>query len=185
MLATPVKPKVGKFEHARHSIEADLLDVIRARRPLDFYIVDADLNVHLRRGDNMGAADDGLPEYIRAAARELLSTPRGDSTVVPVRRDLALRLLRLHTGGPVRYALFLEPYHARDFVLAAVKRFGLTLREGTVLDFILRGTATIDIAARLSITEGTVHQHVKNLGAKVGVTKRNAIVATVLGLAAA
>ncbi len=167
------------------SLDAELLDVVRARKPLDFYIVDAELNVHLRRGDNLGPRADRLPDDIYRAARELLDSEPADTAVVPVRRDLALRVLRVHSGAGKRYALFLEPYHARDFVLAAVKRFVLTLREGTVLDLILRGTSTGDIAARLGITEGTVHQHVKNLGGKIGVTKRNAIVATVLGLVAA
>ena len=186
MHATPHALAAGTAERqfADH-LETELLDVVRARRPLDFYIVDADLTVHLRRGDNMGAFADRLPDYIHRAARELLDSNPGDTAVVPLRRDLALRMLRLYSGAGTRYALFLEPYHARDFIVAAVKRYELTLREGTVLDLVLRGTSTTDIAARLHITEGTVHQHVKNLGAKVGVTKRNAIVATVLGMLAA
>ena len=167
------------------NFDAELLDVVRARKPLDFYIVDAELNVLLRRGNNMGDVPERLPDYIHRAARELLDTNPGDSGVVPLRRDLALRMLRVYSGAGTRYALFLEPYHARDFILAAVKRYSLTLREGTVLDLILRGTSTSDIAARLSITDGTVQQHVKNLGSKVGVTKRNAIVATILGMVAA
>ena len=166
-------------------VETALLDVMRARKPLDFYIVDADLNVYLRHGDNIGAGSDPLPDEIRMAAQELLDANPGDSAVIPVRRDLALRMLRLYTGARPRYALFLEPYRARDFVIAAVKRYALTLREGTVLDLVLRGMSTSDIAARLTITDGTVHQHVKNLGGKIGVTKRNAIVAKVLGLFAA
>lgn len=166
-------------------VDAELLDVMRARKPLDFYIVDAELNVILRRGDNMGIFADRLPDYIHRAARELLDSKPGDTAVVPLRRDLALRMLRVYSGAGTRYALFLEPYHARDFILAAVRRYSLTVREGTVLDLVLRGMSTSDIATRLSITEGTVHQHVKNLGAKVGVTKRNAIVATILGMVAA
>ena len=166
-------------------LDTELLDIVRARKPLDFYIVDDQLHVHLRRGDNTAAGADRLPPDIHRAARELLDSGPSDTAVAPVRRDLALRMLRVHSGAGKRYALFLEPYHGRDFVLAAVKRYVLTLREGTVLDLILRGTSTGDIAQRLGITEGTVHQHVKNLGAKIGVTKRNAIVATVLGLVAA
>ena len=186
MHAALYKPTVdtvaGEFTD---NLDEELLDVVRARKPLDFYIVDDQLHVHLRRVDNASAGSDRLPDDIHRAARELLDSEPADSAVVPVRRDLALRMLRVHSGAGKRYALFLEPYHARDFVLAAVKRYVLTLREGTVLDLILRGTSTGDIAERLGITEGTVHQHVKNLGAKIGVTKRNAIVATVLGLVAA
>jgi DNA-binding CsgD family transcriptional regulator len=167
------------------AVEAELLDVVRARKPLDFYIVDPELNVHLRRGDNMGAAADRLPDHIHRAARAMLDSGPGDTAVVPVRRDLALRMLRVYSGAGKRYALFLEPYHTRDFILAAVRRYMLTIREGHVLDLVMRGCSTSDIATRLHITAGTVHQHVKNLGGKIGVTKRNAIVATVLGLVAA
>jgi DNA-binding NarL/FixJ family response regulator len=133
----------------------------------------------------MGVEAQRLPDHIYRAARELLDSGPGDSAVIPVQRDLALRMLRVYSGAGTRYALFLEPYHARDFVLAAVRRYALTRREGTVLELVMRGTSTSNIARRLDIAEGTVHQHVKNLGGKIGVTKRNAIVATILGLVAA
>jgi len=168
-----------------HSGHTELLDVARAHEPLDFYIVDAEFNVLLRHGNNMSAFPDRLPGYIDRAAREMLDADTGDGNVVPLRRDLALRMLRVYSGAGKRYALFLEPYHAHDFIVAAVKRYSLTVREGTMLDLILRGTSTSDIATRLSISDGTVQQHVKNLGAKVGVTTRNAIVATILGMVAA
>lgn len=184
---TALYKPVGNIAARRSSdgLEPDLLDVVRARKPLEFYIVDAELLVLFRRGETMAGSADRIPDDIHRAARALLDSEPGETGVIPVRRDLALRMLRVHNGKATRFALFLEPYQARDFVLAAVKRYTLTLREGTVLDLVLRGTSTSDIAERLNITEGTVHQHVKNIGAKVGVTKRNAIVATILGLAAA
>lgn len=165
--------------------DARLLETVLARKTPDFYIVDRELNVHLRRGDSIVSANERLPDYIAAAVKPLLDSSTFDSAVVPVRRDLALRVLRLHGTDESRYALFLEPYRGRDLVEAAVKKFTLTLREGAVLDLVLRGASTSEIAASLHITDGTVHQHVKNLGAKVGVTRRSAIVATVLGLIAA
>jgi DNA-binding CsgD family transcriptional regulator len=164
--------------------DARLLEIVLARKTPDFCIVDRDLNVHLCRGDSMTSANERLPDFIVAAVKPLLASSTFDSAVVPLRRDLALRVMRLH-GDDSRYALFFEPYRGRDLVEAAVKKFALTLREGAVLDLVLRGASTSEIAASLHITDGTVHQHVKNLGAKVGVTRRNAIVATVLGLSAA
>jgi DNA-binding NarL/FixJ family response regulator len=179
---------VSRFDRrAAGSGEARLLEVVQARRGPDFYIVDAKLNVHLRRGDGEGPRGvRNLPLDIAEAVRGIVqSVEYGDKTVTAVRRDLAVRVQRLYGGPEPRYAIFLEPYRARDFVQAAVKRYALTSREGTILDLVMRGTPTSEIASRLHIVETTVHQHVKNLGAKVGVTKRNAIVATVLGLAAA
>jgi DNA-binding CsgD family transcriptional regulator len=164
--------------------DARLLETVLARKTPDFYIIDRELNVHLRRGETMLSATEPLPDFVAAAIKPLLHSPSFDSAVVPIRRDLALRVMRLH-GGDTRYALFFEPYRGRDLVEAAVKKFALTVREGAVLDLVLRGASTSEMAASLHITDGTVHQHVKNLGAKIGVTRRNAIVATVLGLIAA
>jgi DNA-binding NarL/FixJ family response regulator len=181
------EPTGQRFERrAAGSGEARLLEVVLARTAPDFYIIDRQLNVHLRRWDgNVSTDERQLPQDIAAAVKRVFETEHGESSVAAVRRDLAVRVQRLYGGPEPRFGLFIEPYRARDFVQAAVKRYDLTSREGVVLDLVLRGTPTSEIAARLHIVETTVHQHVKNLGAKVGVTKRNAIVATVLGLLAA
>jgi DNA-binding NarL/FixJ family response regulator len=165
--------------------DARLLETVLARKSPNFYIIDANLNVHLRSGEELHTRTERLPDDMAAAVKQLLDSQPSDSAVIAVRRDLALRVLRLHGATETRYALFLEPYRGRDLVDSAIQRFALTSREGAVLDLLLRGAPTSEIAARLHITDGTVHQHIKNLGAKVGVTRRNAIVATVLGLAAA
>jgi DNA-binding NarL/FixJ family response regulator len=183
----------ARYDSTPHAFEcqtagggtARLLDVVLARKPLNFYVIDDDLTVHLRRGDEAGISGDRLPDDLRSAVRTLFASATGDTAVIPVRQDMALRMLRLYGGPKPRYALFLEPFRTRDFLQSAVTRFALTRREGTILDLVVRGTSTNEIAARLSITEATVHQHVKNIGSKVGVTKRNAIVATVVGLNAA
>jgi DNA-binding CsgD family transcriptional regulator len=188
VLSDPREANASSFERrAPGSGEARLLEVVLARQAPDFYVVDGALNVHLRRGDGDGPRGvRQLPLDIALAVQRVLdSDDRGDMTVTAVRRDLAVRVQRLYGGPEPRYAIFLEPYRSRDFVQAAVKRYALTTREATILDLVLRGTPTSEIASRLNIVETTVHQHVKNLGAKVGVTKRNAIVATVLGLVAA
>jgi DNA-binding NarL/FixJ family response regulator len=180
------------YEPARHferriagSGDARLLETVLARKSPNFFIVDESLTVHLRSGDELHTHVERLPNDMAAAVKQLLDGPPFDSAVIAVRRDLALRVLRLHGAPEIRYALFLEPYQGRELIDSAIKRYALTSREGAVLDLVLRGASTSEIADRLHITDGTVHQHIKNLGAKVGVTRRNAIVATVLGLAAA
>ena len=186
MASLPYEPATRTFERRIAGTgDARLLETVRARRSPNFFIIDAGLNVHLRSGEELHAETERLPDDMAAAVKQLLDGQPFDSAVIAVRRDLALRVLRLHGATQTRYALFLEPYRGRDLVESATKRFALTSREGAVLDLVLRGTPTSDIAARLHIADGTVHQHIKNLGAKVGVTRRNAIVATVLGLAAA
>ncbi len=186
MLSLRSEPAIRILERrVAGSGDARLLETVLARESPDFYIVDAELNVHLRGGEQPHIGVERLPEDIRLAVKQLLDSDPQDSAVVAVRRDLAMRVLRLHGAMETRYALFFEPYRGRDLVEQAVKRFALTSREGAVLDLVLRGAATSEIGERLNITDGTVHQHIKNLGAKVGVTRRNAIVATVLGLAAA
>ncbi len=172
--------------------DARLLESVLARTSPEFYVIDAQLNVHLRAGghDRSERAHPGdaerLPADVRAAVEHLLAAqPTCESAVVPLRRDLALRVLRLHGKGDARYALFFERFRGRDLIASAVERFALTSREAAVLDLVMRGVPTSQIAARLKIVDGTVHQHIKNLGAKIGVTRRNAIVATVLGITAA
>lgn len=178
----PFESASRKLERRIAEGDAGLFETVLARKSPDFYVVDTDLTVVFRHVQDGPAA---LPPEIAGAVRHVFATQDVVAAVVPVRRDLALRVLKLQGDGKAHYALFLEPYRGRDLVVSAVKRFALTSREGAVLDLVLRGAPTSEIAARLHITDGTVHQHIKNLGAKVGVTRRNAIVATVLGLAAA
>jgi len=185
-MQSPYEPATRMFERrSAGSGDARLLETVLARKSPNFYIIDASLDVHLRSGDEMQTCVERLPDDMAIAVKRLLDGQPFDSAVIAVRRDLALRVLRLHGAPEMRYALFLETYRGRDLVESAIKRFALTSREGAVLDLVLRGASTSEISARLHITDGTVHQHIKNLGAKIGVTRRNAIVATVLGLAAA
>ena len=175
----------------RDGEDVRLLETVLARKSPEFFLVDEELQVQMRAGhsrtDRAAAARvSELPDDVREAVKQLLaSQPDCESAIVPLRRDVALRVLRLHGPPNVRYALFFERFRGRDLVDTAAKRFALTTREAAVLNLVMRGVTTSQIASRLQITDGTVHQHIKNLGAKVGVTRRNAIVATVLGITAA
>jgi DNA-binding CsgD family transcriptional regulator len=160
-----------------------LLEIARAREDPSFYIVDDAMRVLYRHTPGvLRAHPDELPSDVALTAVRLLRGPlqRRTTDVALVRPDLALRMIRL-SDDDSRFALFLEPYHARDLVRTAVQTYRLSARESDVLAHMLNGESTIAIAGELGIEPTTVLQHIKNLGLKIGVTKRSAIVAAVLG----
>ncbi len=82
-------------------------------------------------------------------------------------------------GGEPLYVVFMSP--ARDPLARAIERYSFTNREGDVVALLLQGQSTSDIADELCISQLTVLQHVKNVGRKIGVSKRKEIVATLTG----
>ena len=60
---------------------------------------------------------------------------------------------------------------------AAAKRAGLTRREVEVLSLVAEGLSNPQIAERLIVSEHTVHRHVANIYAKLGVSSRAAAAA--------
>jgi ATP/maltotriose-dependent transcriptional regulator MalT len=61
----------------------------------------------------------------------------------------------------------------------ALKRAGLTAREMDVLSLVAEGLSNRQIAERLIVSEHTVHRHLANVYAKLGVSSRAAAVALV------
>jgi ATP/maltotriose-dependent transcriptional regulator MalT len=59
---------------------------------------------------------------------------------------------------------------------AAARRAGLTVREVEVLSLIADGLSNREVAERLVVSEHTVHRHVANIYAKLGVSSRAAAV---------
>ncbi|MEA2666083.1 MAG: Bacterial regulatory protein luxR family [Candidatus Eremiobacteraeota bacterium] len=162
---------------------ASLLEIARAREGPQFFIVDANMTVLHQHVDVLLPEHRGeLPGDVALTAIRLMRGPlqRRSTDVALVRPDLALRMIRLADDGSC-YALFLEAYQARDLVRTAVQCYHLSARESAVLDRMLHGYPTVAIAAELGIEPTTVLQHIKNIGLKIGVTKRSAIVAAVLG----
>lgn len=168
---------------AEGSRAASLLEIARARDGPQFFIVDETMRVLHQHVDVLMPGHRGeLPADVAQTAARLMAGPlrRRDTDVALVRADLALRAIRLAEDGSC-FALFLEAYQPRDLVRAAVRCYRLSARERSVLDRMLGGHPTIAIAAELGIEPTTVLQHIKNIGLKIGVTKRSAIVAAVLG----
>ena len=173
-------------ERNRHGVDAQsLLKIARARRGPYFYVVDEQLTVLVSRlssptGEKAGA----LPRDVAAAATRILGggfAEKQDSAVAVLARGLILRMVRLEGGTRARFALFLEPFEQRDLLRVASERYGFTNRERDVLNLMLRGESTTSISKRLHIADATVQHHVKNIGSKVGVSKRVEIVAAIIG----
>lgn len=59
--------------------------------------------------------------------------------------------------------------------------FGLTSRQGEVLDFVLRGLPNKRIAIQLGISEPTVKEHISGILAKLGVSNRLEAIALLRG----
>lgn len=76
------------------------------------------------------------------------------------------------------FAVFVEPVK-RDTLAAAIRRFGVSKREAEVLQALMAGLASPAIADRLSISESTVGEHIKNLFKKTKTNKRSELVAKV------
>ncbi|MFI5494230.1 response regulator transcription factor [Actinoplanes sp. NPDC051859] len=68
---------------------------------------------------------------------------------------------------------------------AAALRFGLSRREGEIMEHVVRGIGNADIAQRLFISEKTVKNHVNHIYRKLRATNRAEAIARWLGLATA
>jgi len=90
-----------------------------------------------------------------------------------------LRVIPLVGGEGEFYAVFIEPVKSRNSVEEAIKRYDVSHREADVLELLVGGLTTPQIAERLCISEGTVGDHVKSLFRKTGTNKRSELVARI------
>ncbi len=88
--------------------------------------------------------------------------------------------LRALLGGE-RYMLQAAP--VRDPADAGhLAALGLSPRQAQVMGHILRGRATVEIAAELHLSRRTVEKHVENILEILGVTSRSAAIVKIMGL---
>ena len=162
---------------------ANLLELVRGRQTPEFVVVDDQLRVIFRAGESEAPA---LTPALETAIRRLMQrlNASGDTSAVAVLSPATVvRLLRLASrAGDPHFAVFLERFATRNAIEKAVRTYGLSVREAEVLERLMRGDSTNEIARELRIGATTVQEHIRKIGRKTHVTKRSAIVAKVFGV---
>jgi two-component system, NarL family, nitrate/nitrite response regulator NarL len=179
---------VGEAENGR-----DALDKVRALRP-DLVVMDVEMPIAtgvdgvraIRQAGittpivmlTVSEEDDDLFESIKAGANgyllknvrpeqlfdDLRGVMRGEAPIAPA---VATKLLEaLRTGGvPVHGTAHVVPNPGGDAPI-------LTRRESEILQYVAAGMSNKEIANELTITEGTVKNHVHNSLEKLHLTNR-------------
>jgi DNA-binding CsgD family transcriptional regulator len=132
---------------------------------------------------------DGLPAavwaVIGALRRALKAETERDRESVPrvcVRarsgRWLTLQasLSESHLGSQGEIVLIIEPAGPKEMAWLNTAAYGLSPREREIVDLIVRGLPSKQIAASLYVTEDTVQKHLSKIFEKVGVRSRLALV---------
>jgi DNA-binding CsgD family transcriptional regulator len=166
--------------------QPEALDVARTRRPPSFFIVDASLRVCFTSAPAAGEPGDDVPDDLRVTLSRLLAEMETSGDAAAFAMSSATELIRVQRlegrNAQHHYAVFRERFAVRNSVQNAAERFGLSRRETDVLEGLMRGEGTSEIAGRLNVAPTTVQEHVRNIGRKANVSKRSAIVALVIGL---
>jgi DNA-binding CsgD family transcriptional regulator len=91
---------------------------------------------------------------------------------------VVLQASRLITGDdPEQMVVTVEPATTHDLATLLLAAYGVTAREREVCLEVLSGNTTADIARHLFISPHTVHDHLKSLFGKVGVSSRGELMA--------
>jgi DNA-binding CsgD family transcriptional regulator len=72
--------------------------------------------------------------------------------------------------------IVIEPAGSKEMAWPHTAAYGLSPREGEVVEFVVRGASTRQISRALYVTEDTVQKHPQNVFEKVGVRSRRALV---------
>jgi DNA-binding CsgD family transcriptional regulator len=166
-------------------------DVLRQRRIPAIYVVDDDGNVVLswRASADEDLFNGGpgvrLPMRIQQAVTELQRLHAQDPEVnaVPFRlldESYVIRVAPISGTLGFFTAVFIEPFKARDHLRTGIIKYQLTRREREVVQLLIEGARTSDIAQRLGIAQSTVVLHVKSALAKTHSRSRTEMLGKIL-----
>ena len=85
-------------------------------------------------------------------------------------------LTEARPGHPSEMMIIIEPARSKEVTWIKATAYGLSDREKEVVELVVRGASTKQIAATLYISEYTVQDHLSNIFDKIGVRGRKALV---------
>jgi len=85
-------------------------------------------------------------------------------------------LTEARPGHPNEMMIIIEPARSKEVTWIKATAYGLSDREKEVVELVVRGASTKQIAATLYISEYTVQDHLSNIFDKIGVRGRKALV---------
>ena len=128
----------------------------------------------------LGKGELRLPPTVESAVRGVVAeweaTGDDGERVVSPTPHIVIRLWRLVSYEESFIAVLIGASRLRG----ASERYGLTPREGTVLELLVRGRTVPEVAADLGITVNTAGDHVKHLLRKTGARNRAQLLLVVL-----
>ena len=169
---------------ARRAVEASGVRVVRLAP--DWRIADADdaaRSMLARSFDRWSASSDVLPGELRAWAREqadrLAADPSAPLAPLLVEQSGVRLTVRFVPGTPYAGATLTLKAEERGLSAVGAHRLMLSPRETEVPRLVADGASDAEIAESLVISRHTVHRHLQNLYARLGVRGRSAAVAKV------
>ena len=125
-----------------------------------------------------GGGAGSVPDALRAVAHRAVTQPMLPAEArTRAHNGVWVELRAARFAGEDRVAVIVEPAHpARIFALVMTAE-GITEREGDVVQLVLEGRSTAEIAATLVVSEHTVQQHLKSVFDRMGVRSRRELVA--------
>jgi DNA-binding CsgD family transcriptional regulator len=132
-----------------------------------------------------------IPAVAYNVAAQLLAVEAGIDSNAPSTRVhvanglwMTARAARLDGPGPARendIAVSLEESSGAERVDVFGRAFGLTVRERELIDHLVKGRDTREVAQRMFLSENTVQDHLKAIFAKTMAHSRRTLLARALG----
>jgi DNA-binding CsgD family transcriptional regulator len=132
-----------------------------------------------------------VPAGAYNVAAQLLATEAGADTNPPLARVhlasgrwLTLRAARMDTAQPAAerdIAVSIEPAAAHDRAAVFARACGLSPRETQLLQHLVTGAGTHDLARHMFVSENTVQDHLKSIFTKTATRNRRTLLARALG----
>ncbi|OAB40430.1 hypothetical protein PBAT_24335 [Paenibacillus antarcticus] len=124
-----------------------------------------------------------LPRPIRAVSIRALNITSESSAIAKacIRMSegpyLVIRASRLNSfDGHIQLIISFEPASPADMLPIIAEAYGLTDREQHIVDGVIRGLSTKEVATNLHISAYTVQDHLKSIFTKSGVNSRRELI---------